>query len=77
MYCAKPASPRRLSGCLAGSLCLLLSLCHSASAVTTTPELNGASEEVTELRTLERVKAALDRSIDYMTAKQRPDGGWS
>lgn len=34
------------------------------------------SEPLTETRIIERVTGAVDKSIEYLTDKQRPDGGW-
>jgi hypothetical protein len=36
-----------------------------------------ASEQVSELATLERVTAAIDRGLEYLAAKQEPEGNWT
>ena len=75
--CRLPGRWLRIGWRAAAGLALLLAARQDAGAVTGQPAFDAAAEQVTELRTLERVKSALDRSMDYMMAKQRPDGGWS
>jgi hypothetical protein len=34
------------------------------------------AEPLTELRVVETVRSSVDRSLEYLATKQRPDGGW-
>jgi hypothetical protein len=34
------------------------------------------SEPLTELKVVETVRSSVDRSLEYLASKQRPDGGW-
>jgi hypothetical protein len=52
------------------------SLCGVAAAQPATFEPATTAEPLTETEVIERVTKSLDRSMEYLRAQQRPDGGW-
>jgi hypothetical protein len=65
------ASARSAFAALALSAAAIL---PGAAAVTNAPALT--DDSLTEAKVLERVKASLDRALEYLTAKQKPDGSF-
>ena len=68
--CWRPGGRSSVSP-LGGSLLVLLLCSTSARAQPST-----TADPLTEIKVVERVTSSVDRSLEYLAAKQRPDGGW-
>lgn len=57
---------------------LTLALRWNSEALAQTPkEATTTAAPLTEMKIVERVHGAIDRGLEYLAAKQRPDGGWA
>ena len=51
-------------------------LCWGGSPLAQDPAKPSTAEPLTETKVVERVSASIDRALEYLASKQKPDGSW-
>jgi hypothetical protein len=75
--CSALRAPRSALLGRQSAILTLLIFCFASAAIAQQPVAPASSEPLTETAVVERVTAAVDRSLQYLADKQNADGSWT